>query len=117
MNTKTHKHNYFFTKIYIVMRVYTESVQFKADSKLLDFIQRKLQKMEQLFDQIIEARVVLKLENTGQVKDKIAEVHLSVPGEMLLVSETSKTFEASIDSAVDILKRRLIKYKEKTRES
>lgn len=95
------------------MRVYTESVQFKADSKLLGFIERKLQKMEQFFDRIIEARVVLKLENTGQVKDKIAEVHLSVPGDTLLVRETDKTFEASIDHAMDTLKRRLIKYKEK----
>lgn len=98
------------------MRVYTESVQFKADSKLLDFIERKLQKVEQFFDHIIEARVVLKLENSGQVKDKIAEVHLSVPGDMLVVREINKTFEASIDNAVDTLKRRLIKYKEKTRE-
>lgn len=98
------------------MRVYTESVQFKADSKLLDFIERKLQKIDHYFDQIIEARVVLKLENSGQVKDKIAEVHLSVPGDTLLVRETNKSFEASIDSAVDTLKRRLIKYKEKTRQ-
>ncbi len=97
------------------MRVYTESIQFKADSKLLDFIERKMQKVGNLFDQIIEARVVLKLENSGQVKDKIAEVHLSVPGDTLLVRETTKTFEASIDSAVDSLKRRLIKYKEKMR--
>lgn len=98
------------------MRVYTESVQFKADSKLLDFIERKLQKIDHYFDQIIEARVVLKLENSGQVKDKIAEVHLSVPGDKLLVREINKSFEASIDSAVDTLKRRLIKYKEKTRQ-
>jgi putative sigma-54 modulation protein len=98
------------------MKVYTESVQFKADSKLLNFIERKMQKMEQLFDHIIEARVVLKLENSGQVKDKIAEVHLSVPGDILIVHETEKTFEASIDNAIDTLKRRLIKYKEKTRE-
>ncbi|MFN7115456.1 MAG: ribosome hibernation-promoting factor, HPF/YfiA family [Saprospiraceae bacterium] len=98
------------------MRVYTESVQFKADSKLLDFIERKMQKVGNLFDHIIEARVVLKLENSGQVKDKIAEVHLSVPGDTLLVRETNKTFEASIDNAVDTLKRRLIKYKEKMRE-
>jgi putative sigma-54 modulation protein len=97
------------------MKVNTASVQFKADGKLLEFIERKLQKMEHFFDQIIEARVVLKLENTGQVKDKIAEVHLSVPGDTLLVRTTNRTFEASIDSAVDTLKRRLIKYKEKTK--
>jgi len=29
------------------MRVYTESVAFKADQKLVDFVERKLSKMDQ----------------------------------------------------------------------
>ncbi|HMO38561.1 MAG TPA: ribosome-associated translation inhibitor RaiA [Saprospiraceae bacterium] len=95
------------------MRVYTEAVQFKADQKLVEFIDRKLQKMEHYFDRIIDAHVVLKLENSGQVKDKIAEVRLNVPGEVLIAKESDKSFEASIDSAVDVLKRQLIRYKEK----
>lgn len=52
------------------MVVYTEAVQFKVDSKLLDFIEKKLSKVDQFFDRIINARVVLKLENTGQVREK-----------------------------------------------
>ena len=95
------------------MKVYTESVQFKADQKLLDFIEKKLGKMDQYFDQIIDARVTLKLENSGQVKDKIAEVRLKVPGDVLVVKESQKTFEASIDEAAAVLKRQLIKFKEK----
>lgn len=97
------------------MRVYTETVQFKADQKLLDFIEQKLQKMEHYFDQIIEARVVLKLENSGQVRDKVAEVRLNVPGDTLIVKETSKTFEASILSAIGTLKRQLDRYKAKVK--
>ncbi len=97
------------------MRVYTEAVQFKADSKLIEFAERKLQKMEQFFDRIIEAHVVLKLENSGQIKDKIAELRLNVPGDTLIVKESDKTFEASINNALDALKRQLLKYKEKTR--
>ncbi|MCG8331706.1 MAG: ribosome-associated translation inhibitor RaiA [Chitinophagales bacterium] len=99
------------------MRVRTEAVQFKADQKLIEHIDKKLQKMDQFFDRIIEAKVTLKLENSGQVKDKIAEVQLSVPGDVLIVKETSKTFEASIDTAVDVLKRQLIKYKERLRRA
>lgn len=95
------------------MKVYTESVQFKADRKLLDFIEQKLQKMEIYFDRIIEAHVVLKLENSGQVRDKIAEVRLNVPGDTLIVKETRKTFEASVTSALDTLKRQLVRYKER----
>jgi putative sigma-54 modulation protein len=98
------------------MVVYTEAVQFKADSKLLDFIEKKLSKMDQFFDRIINARVVLKLENAGQVKDKIAEVRIHVPGETLVAKFGSKTFEAAVEQAVDSLKRQIIKYKEKLME-
>ena len=99
------------------MRVHTESVQFKADQKLLSFIEKKLSKMEQFFDRIIEARVVLKLENSGKVKDKVAELRLSVPGETLIAKDTNKTFEASVDAAAASLKRQLIKYKERLRKA
>jgi putative sigma-54 modulation protein len=77
---------------------------------------RKLSKLDSFFDRIIDANVKLKLENSGQVRDKVAEVKIQVPGSTLFVSETNKTFEASIDSAADNLKRQLKKYKEKMRE-
>jgi putative sigma-54 modulation protein len=95
------------------MRVYTESVAFKADQKLLEYIERKLTKMDQFFDRIIDAHVVLKLENTGQVRDKVAEVRINVPGDILIAKESRKTFEASVASAVEALRRQLIRYKEK----
>ena len=97
------------------MRVHTESVQFKADQKLIQYIEKRLNKMDQFFDRIIEARVTLKLENSGQVRDKIAEVRISVPGDQLIAKEASKTFEASVDNAASALKRQLIKYKERLR--
>lgn len=98
------------------MKVYTEAVQFKADEKLISFIDRKLSKMDHFFDRIINARVVLKLENSGQVRDKIAEVRLNVPGEVLIAKSTSRTFESSVDGAVASLKRQIIKYKDRFRQ-
>lgn len=97
------------------MKVHTESVQFKADKKLLDFIDRKMGKLDNFFDRIIEADVKLKLENSGQVRDKVAEVRLQVPGQSLFVKEITKSFEQSIDTAVDNLRRQLTRYKEKLR--
>jgi putative sigma-54 modulation protein len=99
------------------MRVHTEAVQFKADQKLIDYIEKKVSKMDQYFDRIIEAKVTLRLENSGQVRDKVAEVLLNVPGDSLFVKESSKTFEASVDGAVSSMRRQLIKYKEKLREN
>lgn len=99
------------------MKVYTEANHFVADEKLLGFIERKLGKLDTFFDRIIDARVNLKLENSGQVRDKVAEVRISVPGDVLIAKETEKTFEAAIDKITDVLKRQLVKYKEKIRES
>lgn len=93
--------------------MYTESVAFKADQKLIEYVERKLVKMDQFFDRIIDAHVVLKLENAGQVRDKIAEVRINVPGNILIAKESRKTFEASVASAVEALRRQLIRYKEK----
>jgi putative sigma-54 modulation protein len=98
------------------MKVHTESIQFKADIKLLTFIEKKLGKLDQFFDRIIDADVKLRLENSGQVRDKITEIRLHVPGQSLFVKESDKTFEISIDNAVEDLRRQLIKYKEKMRE-
>ena len=97
------------------MKVHTESVQFKADKKLVEFINRKVGKLDQYFDRIIHADVKLRLENAGQVKDKVVELRLEVPGQRLFTKEVSKTFEKSITEAVDNLKRQLTKYKQKLR--
>jgi putative sigma-54 modulation protein len=95
------------------MKVQVQSVHFTADGKLLEFINKKLSKLDQFFDRILDAEVNLKLENTGQVRDKIAEVRLNVPGATIMTKEVNKTFEASIDEAVDSLKRQLIRHKER----
>ncbi len=99
------------------MKVITQSVHFSADKKLLGYIERKLKKLVQFNDRIIDTKVILKLENSGQVRDKIAEVQVSIPGSILFVKETSKTFENSVDKAIDSLKRQLVKYKERRRAS
>ncbi|MCB0635672.1 MAG: ribosome-associated translation inhibitor RaiA [Lewinella sp.] len=98
------------------MKVHIETVHFSADQKLVDYIEKKLGKLDNFFDRILDARVSLKLENAGQVKDKIVEVRLSVPGDLLVAKDTEQTFEAAVDKTADALKRQLIKYKERMRE-
>jgi putative sigma-54 modulation protein len=95
------------------MKVVTHAVHFDADQKLIDFIEKKLAKLQVFFDRIIGVDVFLKLENSGQVKDKIAEIKLNVPGAVLIVKEIAQSFEAAIDEAVDTLKRQLVKHKER----
>lgn len=95
------------------MKITTASIHFTADQKLISYIQKKAAKLGQFYDRIIDASIYLKLENTGQVKDKIVEIKLMVPGDLLIATESSKTFEAATDVAVDNMKRQLIRYKER----
>ena len=95
------------------MRVRTQAVHFTADQKLVDFVEKKLSKLETFYDHITNVDAILKLENSGQVKDKVAEIKLNVPGQTLFAKETNKTFEAAVDSASDSLRRQLIKYKDR----
>ncbi len=98
------------------MRVLTEAVQFKADIKLIQFIEERLSKLDHFFDQIINAKVVLRLENASKIKDKVVEVSIHVPGDRLFAKSTDKTFEAAIDDVTHALERQLKKYKAKVRQ-
>lgn len=95
------------------MEIRTQAVNFDADTKLIEFIDKKLGKLGTFYDNIVSTDVFLKLEKTGQVQDKIVEIKLKVPGSTLVAKETSKSFEESIDLSASSLRRQLLKYKDK----
>lgn len=98
------------------MNVNIDSIHFKADVKLLEYIKEKAEKLDKFYDKAIDINIKLKLENNGQVKDKIVEYVMMVPGEKLFVSTVDKTFEAAADSGIDSLKRQLKRFKDKQRQ-
>lgn len=95
------------------MKVNVQSVNFNADQKLIDFIQRKLDKLENYYDKVIFADVYLKVENTSDKANKITEILLSIPGGDVMVKKTCRKFEECVDDCVTSLQRQLIKRKEK----
>lgn len=94
------------------MKVTVQSVNFDADIKLIDFIQKKLDKLDQFYDHIIDGEVFLRLENTRDKENKIAEIKLNIPGNDIVVKKQCKSFEEAADLATDVLKRQLKKHKE-----
>ncbi len=94
------------------MKLQFESLHFTADKKLIDYISKKLDKLDQFHDKIISGTVTLRLENTGQIRDKVVEVRLNVPGDVIIGKKTEKSFEAAVDEVCGPLKRQLIKRKE-----
>ncbi len=95
------------------MKVNINSVHFKADSKLEDFISQKLEKVCSKYSDVIGAEVTLKLDNTDAPENKIVDIRLVLKGNDLFASKVSKTFEESTDDAIDALKKQLEKYKGK----
>lgn len=97
------------------MKISVQSIHFDADKKLLGFIQKKADKLDQFFDQIISAEVYLKLENTEDEGNKITEIKLNIPGVQLFAKEQCKSFEEATDLAIESLRRQVDKHKTKTR--
>ncbi|WP_088342206.1 ribosome hibernation-promoting factor, HPF/YfiA family [Robiginitalea sediminis] len=95
------------------MKVTTQSVNFTADGKLLDFAQKRLDKLDLFYDRVIQAEVFLKLVNSSAKENKAAEIKLHVPKDTFIVKKQCKSFEEAIDSACSSLERKLVKKKSK----
>ena len=97
------------------MKVNIQSPQRNVSTKLNDFIKKKLNKLELFYDRILRAEVFLKLANSSEKSNKIAEILLHVPGEQLIIKKEASSFEAAIDLSVHSLERGLKKKKAKHR--
>ena len=98
------------------MQVQVHSVRFDADSKLLDFVQLKLNKLERFHDQIIGTEVFLRLDKSDTNTNKVAEIKMAVPGKELFAKKQSRTFEEATDVAVEALRKQIRKYKTKLKD-
>jgi putative sigma-54 modulation protein len=94
------------------MKLQIQSIHFDADKKLIDFIQKKLDKLDTFYDRITGADVYLKVEKE-EVNNKSVSVKVFLPGTSVMVKENGSTFEEATDKAVETLKRQIKKQKEK----
>lgn len=98
------------------MEVRIQSIHFDASTQLESFIQKKVSKLEQYYDDITVAEVSLKVVKPEVALNKEAGIMLMVPKQEDLFScKVADTFEEAVDSAVDALIKQLQKIKEKTR--
>jgi putative sigma-54 modulation protein len=100
------------------MRLQMHAIHFDADPKLLEFIQKKLEKLETFYDRITGGEVYLRLDKSesSKVKDKILDIKIKVPNGELFVKEKGKSFEEATDLALEALKIQIKKYKSKRQE-
>jgi len=97
------------------MDINIHSIHFDADKKLINFIENKVNKLIQFYDNIIGAEVFLRIENDQGVDNKVAEIRLDIPGSDIFAKKRTKSFEESIDNVVEALRKQITKHKEKQR--
>ncbi|MEI7589632.1 MAG: ribosome-associated translation inhibitor RaiA [Chitinophagia bacterium] len=96
------------------MNISIQTVHFDADQKLLDFVQKKLDKLTTFHDRITKVEVYLKLESLAHtIKEKVVEIKIHIPKQDCFVKASSKTFQTSFDRAFDSITNQLKKKKER----
>ena len=96
------------------MNVQIQSVKFDAGQQLLDFIQKKMERLDRFVDDRAgDVEVTLRLDPDSEKGNKVVIVQLHVPGGDIRVEERAFTFEEAVDNSMDIIKRQLEKAKAK----
>ncbi|MGZ4099505.1 MAG: ribosome hibernation-promoting factor, HPF/YfiA family [Bacteroidia bacterium] len=90
-----------------------QSVHFDADSKLLDFVNEKVNKLTTYYDGIISSEVTLKLDKSDTSENKIAEIKMLGKGQEFFAKRQCASFEEATDQTCEALKSQLKKHKEK----
>ncbi len=95
------------------MKVDIQSIHFDADQKLLDFINKKIEKVGTYYEDIRSIDVYLRLEKDAEKDSKTVEVKINLNHNPIFAKEHSSTFEAATDMVLDKLVAQVKKHKEK----
>ena len=96
------------------MNVNIQTVHFDADDKLIEYVKKKLTKLNTFHDRIIKVDVFLKLDNVVHtIKDKVAEIRVHSPRQQFFVKCSSKSFEESFENAFESMVNQVKRKKDK----
>jgi len=97
------------------MNVQINAVGFSVGAPLQDYVNEKLGKIEKYNDKITAIEVFLKLEKDDNLENKLVEVKVDVKGGPVFAEKNGSTFEEAVDIVSDVVKRQLVKVKEKNK--
>ena len=97
------------------MEAKIKAIHFDISDKLVNFINKKIDKLSRRFEAITEVEITLKVVKPETSMNKEAGIKLLVPpvpgAADLFASKTADTFEEAIDLCLDALERQLEKNK------
>lgn len=89
------------------MKILIQAPDLKPQQELIDFINEKINKLERFTDEVLESRVLLKVDKSDNRENKICEIRLVVKGHDLFASRQSKSFEEATIEAVEALRNQI----------
>ena len=95
------------------MEVKIQSLKFDASKQLIEFIEKKMSRLDRFAENPTGVDVVLRLEKDDEKGNKIAHVTLHVPGGDIQTEQRARSFEEAVDNALDVVKRQIEKRKDK----
>ena len=99
----------------VIMDIKIQAIHFVAAKQLEAFIQKKVSKLEQFYDGILSAEVVLHVIKPESALNKHARIRLMIKNNDCIAEKANDTFEGAVDDAVVALEKQLGKIKKKNR--
>ncbi len=96
------------------MKLTIQAIKFDAKEQLENHIEKKVKKIEKIYDKVTNLDVYLKVEKPESVANKTADIKVVAPNVEFFASKTNDTFEEAVDSCVEALEKQILKHKEKT---
>ena len=95
------------------MNTTINAVKFRADEKLVQYINEKINKLDRMIDNAIGCEVTLKVDKPESDNNKIVDIRIARPGQDLFISKQADSFEQAISEGIDAIKPQLEKLKDR----
>ena len=102
-------------KMMVTMEIKFKALKFDASEQLTAFVEKKVQRLSR-FCEDLSNEIEVALEDHLK-QGKYAKIQIHIPGEELIIEREADTFENAITEAVDAMKEKLTRVKEKKFEN
>jgi len=102
-------------KTEVNMEIRIKSLKFDAAQKLLDYVDKKVSKLSRFSDAVEEIDVTLSL--LQEPDNKNVKLQTRAYGHDLVIEKNADTFEDAVSAAVDLMKEKIVRTKEKVHEA
>lgn len=95
------------------MELRIQSVNFDATEQLKAFVEKKVSKLEKIYDHIIQVEVIMKVVKPDSAQNKDVSIKMGIPNSELFANKTADTFEEATDHCIEAIEKQIRKIKDK----